>query len=387
MKKRLKSLLAVLLIIALVAAFTPVAFAHPASLKFGEDGKFTVLQLADCQDGYPAKAEMKAFINEVLDEVQPDLVVFSGDNVVCEDARAYDEILNPVVERNIPFTMCLGNHDDECDPTRTPEEILALYQTYAGCLAYDPVPELSGCATHNLPIYSSDGSKIAFNIWMMDSGDYMLNSKGESGYSCVRADQIAWYQSVSAELQQETGALVPSLMFQHIVPAEIYEEAFLVSPVELGEATRTFDNGSIYTVVPDLSKIEGYVLEPPCPSACNFGQWDAIAQRGDVLALAVGHDHTNDYCINIDGVDLINTPGCTWSSYGNDLVRGARVFTIDESNPGAYETHVVRAADLAVQDGSALPNDETSATTYRLYIYLDKLLMVLHEVLLLSVKG
>ncbi len=382
MKKSLKSLLAVLLICALVTAFMPMAFAADAPvLKFGDDGKFTVMQFADCQDGYPAKAEMKAFINEALDKVQPDLVVFSGDNVVSENAQSYDEILLPLVERGIPFTMCFGNHDDECDPTRTPEDLLAIYQSYAGCLAYDPAPELSGCATHNLPIYSADGSTIAFNIWMMDSGDYMTNSAGGGCYSCVRADQIAWYQQQSAALELETGALVPSLMFQHIIPAEIYEAAFIASPVEMGEATRRFEDGSIYSVVPDLSKLEGYIFEPPCPSQYNFGQWDAIAARGDVLALAVGHDHTNSFRINIDGVDLINAPGCTWSSYGSDLVRGARVYEIDQNNPRAYNSYVVRAADLAVEDGSQIPTAETSVTTYQFLLYLDKLLVALHGLL------
>lgn len=376
MKKSVKLLSVIMACLMLMAAFPIVFSAGSTDLRFNDDGKFVILQLADCQDVYPAKEAMVQLINEALDHVKPDLVVFTGDNVVSDDIRAYDEILNPVVNRGIPFTHCYGNHDSESYSIFERDDLLAIYQQYPGCLTYDADPELSGSCTHNLPILSSDGSKIAFNIWMFDSGDYMVDSKGDKCYSCVREDQVEWYKNKSIALETETGGLVPSLAFQHIIPQEIFE-VFYEIPFAVDTITKEFEDGSIYSYLPNFSKFTGYIFEPPCPSPYNFGQWDAFIERGDVLALAVGHDHTNSFVADIRGVDLINSPGASWHSYGNDLVRGCRVFVIDENDPWNYETYVVTASELAIVDGSEIPGKEDSLANYWTVVIFKKLLDVL----------
>ncbi|OQA47198.1 MAG: hypothetical protein BWY46_01915 [Firmicutes bacterium ADurb.Bin300] len=381
--KKLMKFISCIMVFILLASVSGAAFAADSSqLMFSSSGDFVILQFADCQDVYPAREAMVTFINEALDNVQPNLVVFTGDNVVTDNLMAFDEILNPVVSRGLPFTFCFGNHDQESNPEKTHEDLLAVYQTYPGCLAYDADPALSGCATHNLPILSSDGSRVAFNIWMFDSGDYMQNKDGVSGYSCVREDQVEWYINKSMQLESENGGLVPSIAFQHIIPQEGYE-IFYKSLLPLGEASKNFDDGSSYTYLPDFTKFDGYIFEPPCPSQCNFGQWNAFVERGDVLALAVGHDHTNSFVADISGVDMINTPGCTWNSYGNNLVRGCRVFTINENDPWTYETEVIRAADLAIKEGSQIPGKEDSLFTYHSVVILSDLL----ESILLLIKS
>ncbi len=372
--KKITKVFSCIMACVLSASVSGAVFAADSSqLMFNSSGEFVILQFADCQDVYPAREAMVAFINESLDFVKPDLVVFTGDNVVTDDLMAFDEILNPVVSRGLPFTFCFGNHDQESNPEKTHEDLLAVYQSYPGCLAYDADPALSGCATHNLPILSSDGSHVAFNIWMFDSGDYMLNKDGISGYSCVREDQVQWYINKSIQLETENEGPVASLAFQHIIPQEGYE-IFYKSLFPLGEATKNFDDNSSYTYIPDLKKFEGFIFEPPCPSLCNFGQWNAFVERGDVLALAVGHDHTNSFVADISGVDLINTPGCTWHSYGNNLVRGCRVFTINENDPWTYETEVISVADLAILENSQIPGKEDSLFTYYSALMLSGLL-------------
>lgn len=376
MKKILK-LISCAMVFVIIAAASQTAFAvNPYELRFDENGEFVIIQFADCQDVYPAREAMIAFMNEALDYVLPDLVVFTGDNTVTDDLGGYEEILTPVVQRGLPFTFCLGNHDGENSAIYTRDDLLPIYQSYPGCLAYDADPALSGTATHNLPILSSNGGEAVFNIWMFDSGNYMENKDGNWSYSCVRADQVEWYRNKSAQLETENGGLVPSLAFQHIIPQEGYE-MFYESPFALGEATKNFDDGKSYTYIPDFSKFEGYIFEPPCPSLCNYGQWDAFIERGDVLALSVGHDHTNCFVADIGGVDLINTPGCTWHSYGNDLVRGCRVFRLSENDPWNYETEVVTAAQLAIKDGSQIPDKEDSLAAYWFYAVLAEALELL----------
>ncbi|NLX93933.1 MAG: hypothetical protein GXZ02_08765 [Clostridiales bacterium] len=355
----MKKMLSVILALVMVFSLTAVAFANgttsPQSvLKFNADGKFKILFLADVQDGYPMKEAAVQFINEALDATNPDLVIFGGDNIVCDDILAYEQLLAPLVDRGVNFTFVLGNHDDESTHLN-PEQILAEYQKRPGCLAYDPEPDLHGCATHNLEIKSSDGSKTAFNLWMFDSGDYATFANGESGYDCVRADQVEWYKNQSAALQAANGgALVPSLAFQHIIVQEVYEAAYFRTP-NLGKLTKNFSDGTSYGAVPNLLKINGIIQEGPWPSLDNEGQWDAFVERGDVLGCVFGHDHTNSFIVNFKGVDIIQCAGTTYNSYGNTNVRGGTLFTLDENKPFEYERELITAADLALKEGSALP--------------------------------
>ncbi len=381
MKKALSVLMSICMLISLVT----VAFAgykDEAKLQFDENGKFKILVLADVQDDYPVQKDTITFINESLDYCQPDIVVFCGDNIMTEDIRAYEQVLNPIVERDIPFTLVFGNHDDESS-ILTKEEQLEQYQQFEGCLAYDADPSLHGCATHNLPVLSSDGEKLAFNLWMFDCGDYVYDSNGKYlGYDWVRKDQIDWYNTVREEMAAENdGELVPSMAFQHIIPQEPCEKIFLPTDIGLGEVTFNFADGTHLTVVPDITKYDGYIFEKSCPSYGNDGQWDAMVAGEDVLGVVVGHDHVNNFVADVDGVDLIQTPGVTFESYYNDMVQGARIIEIDESNPWEYTTYNVTTSELAQNENSQLGDDEDrNQLSYDFNFIFEKIFGILYNI-------
>ena len=183
MKKVLSIFLAIVILI------SGVVFASAKGndkLQFDENGQFKILALADIQSGFPVGEALKAYIAEAIDASDPDLVMFLGDNIMSpEDGtvesywKGYDEVFPILESKGVPFTFVFGNHDDESSPTVTKEEMLKKYQSYDGCLAYDTDPSLHGCATHNLPILSSDGKKVAYNLWMFDSGDYVFYENGK----------------------------------------------------------------------------------------------------------------------------------------------------------------------------------------------------------------
>ncbi len=331
-------------------------------LKFNSSGKFKIMVLSDVQDDYPVNEDTMAFIDEALEAEQPDLVVFNGDNIVTSDTRAYGQLLKPLVNRNVKFTFVFGNHDDESS-VLTKEEILAEFQKYEGCVAYDAVPELHGCATHNLPIKSSDGKKVAFNLWLFDSGDYSVYQNGERGYDCVRYDQIKWYEEVSKTLEKENGGLVPSIAFQHIIPIEPVKNIYFEFPFSINKITFDFNDGSHYLMLPKFSKIkEGFILEHCCPSMDNEGQWAAMAYRKDVLALVTGHDHINSFTTTCDGIDLVQTPGITSHSYSRSFIKGAEIITLDEKNPKTYESHTLYQWELALRNNSTIQGSSQFGT-------------------------
>ena len=392
MKKIISIILAALMLISCSFA----AFAQEATvteMKFDENGQFKIIIFADPQDGYPLDEDLKAFMNEALDKTQPDLAIFLGDIVMSpktekteeEYLKGYDEMLQPLVDRNIPISLVFGNHDHETMPTMTKEEMLEKYMSYDGCLAYDADPALHGTGTHNIEIKSSDGTKTAFNLWLMDSGDYITDEKGEKHYDCVRKDQIEWYENKSAELEAANGGIVPSFMFQHVVPADVAQQVMITLPFHIGKlAHYDMADGTAVTYLPNIFGFDsGVVAEGLCPSIENDGQWDAIAQRGDVLACFFGHDHKNTYKANVKGVDAINVPGCTYHAYYDKLHQGAILLTLDESDLSTYKAEHIYSNDLALEEGSKLPTlsrDKRDYTISRFFrILIEKVLAPLFK--------
>lgn len=353
----MKKLLALIIVcIMLVASVVPAAAAEETKkLQFNEDGEFKVLHLSDCQDGFPAQEKMFIYINYMLETYKPDLVVLGGDNTVGPEEtkeQAIEELVAPFVEHETYFTLVFGNHDHQQGVEK--EELLEMYQKYGGkyCLAYDADPELTGVANHNLPVYSSDGEKLKFNFWLIDSLNYAVDENGnEIGYDSVREDQIEWYKETYKKLEKEAGEKVYSICFQHIIPGEIYDVMFPEVKKPLSPLTETYNNGKHYPIfLPDTSAFTGHLFENPSPGVYNYGQVDAMLEMGDVLSIHVGHDHICTYEIDYEGIKFINTPGVTFNSYGNEFVRGSRLITIREDATDTFESEVITVNEAAYED-------------------------------------
>lgn len=361
MKKIISMALSLLLVFGFVLSST-AAQTDAGKLKFNSDGKFTIIHYADIQDTYPMNATAKQFIAETIAEIKPDLVVLGGDNTVGPKEtkpQAIKELCDLFVESETYFTFVFGNHDNEQGVDK--ETLLGYYQQFGGeyCLAYDAVPELYGVATHNLPVYSSDNSKVAYNLFLIDSNTYTGDADG-SGYDCVHADQVQWYKNTAeAYKAQNGGKVVPSMVFQHIIVQEIYDALFIEAPGSIGAGTQLFKDAKgekhYYTYLPKVANIkEGLIYEAPCPGYLNYGQFDAMVEEGDVKAIFCGHDHTNSFVVNIDGIDVVNTSGVTFHSYGKAVNRGCRVIVIDENDTSTYESYTYTATERGLKDGSKL---------------------------------
>lgn len=358
----MKKIIAVLMSLVMMLSFSAVAFAASGDndvLKFDKNGEFVIFNLCDMQDNYPMHKTTKAFVTDMIKIYKPDIVVLGGDNTVAakeDKADAIKEICDMFVENKTYFTLVFGNHDDEQGVSR--EELFAMYQQFGGeyCLAYDAVPELSGVGTHNLTVKSSDGSKIAYNLYMFDSNTYTYNAEGERlGYDAVREDQIDWYKNTAAELKAANGGeTVYAMSFQHIIVQDIYDSMFFEAPMALGEATLNFF-GRTYTYLPYVHNIkDGYLLEAPCPGYYNFGQFAAFVETGDVVATFSGHDHLSSFTVEKDGVDIVNTPGCSFESYGDNATRGIRMLTINEADTSVYTSKMLTVSDYVLGDGAYL---------------------------------
>lgn len=348
MFKRILSVLMALVMA--IGAFSVAVFAKTSEeadthLQFNSDGKFTIMQISDMQDFFPMRPITKKVLREVLDTHPADLIVLTGDNISSSTlvkpyaALAINEFMSIFEKYGIPVVMTFGNHDDE-NTTATKEYQVSIYEKYdcfVGCAGED-LGDTNLC-TYYVPIYSSqDKNEMVSNIWMVDSGTYNTeNDKG--GYAATTKAQIDWYKSASEKLERENGKKIPSLMFQHIIVPEIWdalEETDESASVKVGHDGK-------YLTLPEGTV--GDLGETPCPPNYNNGQFDAVLERGDVMAMCFGHDHTNSFELNYKGVGLINTPGIGFNSY-NGWNEGVRMITLDENDPWSFETEVVTYFDL-----------------------------------------
>lgn len=319
-------------------------------LCFNKNGKFKLLVLADCQDNEKPNKRMIKYINFLLDEEKPDLVVFLGDNVVCKSNERFDKgaklLLAPLVLRGVPYCFCFGNHDAEYGASK--KHMLSFLSRFGKCLTYNADDSITGVGNCVIKIKASNKKDTAFALWLFDSNMYY--EKEGSLYDIVHKDQLNWFKNENERLKNEAGHAVNSLVFQHMAVTEIFD---LLKESPNGKYKV---NNKRYNL--ELNeKASGTLLELPCPPYVNGGELDALCEAKSVIGAVFGHDHNNSFIGNVKGIDLIQTPGMTFYSYGNGKVRGCRIITLDENDTAHYETYTRRYIDDLPESRCGCPGE------------------------------
>jgi len=285
-------------------------------LKFNSLGKFKVVQFTDIH--YVAGAEPSkhsiSMMESTLEAEKPDLVVFTGDIVVnVPTKQGWDEVLDVVIKRNIPYMVTFGNHDDEKDMRRNE---VAEYVATKKLLVNNTVKidNVDGYLNAAVPVMGKNNQPGAI-IYAMDSHAYSTNPKIK-GYGWFSPNQVDWFTKMSSSFKRPGADTLAALAFFHI---------------PLPEYTTAFNDTK--------NKRLGVRYEAECPPAINTGMFAAMLQAGDVLGTFVGHDHVNDYLVDYYGIAL--SYGC-WSGSSNTYQRnknGARIIELTEGNRG-FHTYI-----------------------------------------------
>ena len=343
MKKFLSILMAAILCLSVMSMGASAVNVADKTLKFKGDGEFKIMQVSDLQDTAFATRATYDYLKAIIAEEDPDLIVLTGDNISSGTGKespeslarwnvkkAIDSTMSVLDGLNVPVAIVFGNHDGEGYISK--EEQMAMYQSYGCCVGFDEGENLYGCGTYNLPILSSDGKKVVYNLWMFDSNMY---DEEFGGYDHIDETQIDWYVNKSNELKAQNGGVpVPSMAFQHIIVNEIYDTL-----VEVEEGTpNSIKSGDKYLTLPEGT---GVINEAPCPGTQDSLQFEKMVEQGDVKAMFFGHDHVNSFVVPYQGIDLVNTPTGGFGSYGDKDTRGVRIITINEKDTSKYETKVI----------------------------------------------
>ncbi len=359
MKNFAKRLISILMVVIMMAGISVNAFAADnttaKALQFNKDGKFRIMHVTDTHLDVDNVDASVWLIAQACDKEKPDLVVVTGDNVQNEDdadkTKNYiDKLMSVFQERNIPTAVTFGNHDSEVG-AMSREDLMAYYNTYSCSVSLDDGPAISGCGTYNIPVMSSDGSKVKFNVWVFDSGDY----DGNGHYGNVKADQVEWYKQKSDELKAANGGeVVYSLAFQHIIVPEVYDALKKADGKQLFSFEHIINKGEYYMFDPNGINF-GTLNETPCSGYENDGQFDAMVEKGDVLAMFTGHDHTNAFGVKHKGIDIVNSLSTRYNGDAFSSQYGYRILDIDENDTSKYTSRVEHWYDMfTVKDIDAL---------------------------------
>lgn len=327
-------------------------------LMFDDDGEFTVLHLTDFHEYLliegsnfaditivdQLKPRLVRFIESCLQETEPDLVVLGGDNIFGLSAVAefmdtpisiitYRAIAELFEEHKQYWTLTFGNHDSESvlDKIDYLNEV-EKYDYFIGgtedekyfsakVFLTDTVIGNSYAdyyvGNYSIPVYDETGTQIAYNIFVLDSGSYTLTPPADVPYLSITREQTDWYLSESEKLEQESGHIVPAVMFSHIPFAEM-EDAYNAGNYLGGEEA-------------------GWMLSTiPSPI------YDAILKRGDVKGVFFGHMHGSDVTVYGEGNGhrlLMGITKATQSSGYDDTdsVLGMRVINLHTD--GSFATY------------------------------------------------
>ena len=377
--------------------------------QFRNDGKFKILQLADlhfsvtpepCRDvkrpeDCVAKNDTLALIEYWLDQEQPDMVVFTGDQLNGQKT-SWDErsvlplYAAPIIARKLPWAAIMGNHDSE-KGSISREEQMRLIQNMPYSLSMIGPATIEGAGNYYVELLSpfKDRTRIA-TLWFLDSGTHAPANKWKPwekpGYGFVHKDQIDWWRTRNAKLGQllrpykpdgaedlgpqwrrdtwESGAdqgqtlkRAPAIMFTHIpVP-----EAF--APADVDAAGRQL----IVGLREETATFAGAQAQP--------GIFDAITDEvshaaGDVQGLGEqsvkllvhGHMHLNEDCRRVRGVWICFGGGSSFAGYGKDsFKRRARVIEFSDWGETIKTWHRLEHEDKRTDEITLVPHEGRSA--------------------------
>lgn len=309
-----------------------------------KNGQFKIMQIADTQEGARVSPDTLLLINTAIEKEKPDLIVYSGDQIWGKasfkgNAQTVEKVLRelcePAYSRNIPFAVCFGNHDRQVGLSN--EEQFEIYKKFPCFIGENNAP-CDGCANQVIEI--KDGDKPAFLLYLIDS-----HTSLKVGYDNVHKNQIEWYKKIRDGYEKKYSKVIPSVVIQHIPVPEITELLIETSKKTKG-AVQGFRNhaGKWYVLNRERVNKNGFMKESPADPMENSGEFEAMAEKGDVKGIYFGHDHNNSFNGRVKGIDLGYTQGAGFHVYGPGLDRGVRMINLNAN--GTLDTYDLRYRDI-----------------------------------------
>lgn len=302
--------------------------------RIRKDGKFKILQASDlhlatgygkCRDAVPnsynggpclADPRTLEFVERILLDEKPDLIVLSGDQVngdTSPDAQSaiykYSALFT---KHEIPYAGIFGNHDDESNLNRA--QSMAIMDGLPYSLSHAGPTDVEGVGNYYIEVLSRNGGHTsALTIYMLDTHSYSPEEKKYHGYDWVKQSQIDWFKSTSQGLKRkhkEYSHIHMDLAFIHI-PLPEYRN-------------------------PENNVVIGNWSEGVTAPSYNSHFTDALVEE-NIMFVSCGHDHVNDYCVTKNNKQgeaamwMCYGGGAGFGGYGGygGYIRRMRLFEFD----------------------------------------------------------
>ena len=299
------------------------------SLRFTTDGTF---QLSIFEDLHYGEAEDSVWgpqqdinstrvVNTILDIEPPQLVILNGDLITGENTYLHnstgyvDEIVKPLLERNLPWASSYGNHDNEFNLSSS--KILAREHTWPNALTKQMVDTpTSGVSNYFLPVYSNDRhcDSPELIIWFFDSQGGNTYQRLKDGSQVPRQDWVdqsvvEWFIETNGKMENHYGKTIPSIAFVHIPVNAML--AF-----QQGPGVRPQYEPGINDDNPLAQQAQG--SDDGSYGGQDIPFMQAMLETKGLMATFSGHDHGDDWCFRWD----TRLPGMNITGNGLDLCFG-----------------------------------------------------------------
>jgi hypothetical protein len=243
---------------------------------------FTILQLTDIHWNFTTDlSKQSKYLTAVKEAAHPDLIMITGDSTLTANEEIANTLYDLIDSWQIPYAFMWGNHDYQ--GTWSPAWIQARASKGKYALYTHVDDQVTGDS--NYVINLMNGSKVAWQIYAMDSNSYLYQGGVSYPYDYIRDDQVAWYSAQADKAAQDNGGNYPSSLMYFHIPLWEWVLAYEKNPTgDFGE----IHEKSTYSVPGLADKI------PFWPGQVHSGIFDAAVARGN-KAFFCGHDHSNDW--------------------------------------------------------------------------------------------
>lgn len=302
-------------------------------------------------------------VRALVNENSPDYIVLMGDNIYSRfDSNSLDahrELMEIMDGFKIPWSIIFGNHDgDVPDTAITRAEIIEVYGESKYFLFEQEKGAECGDYVVNVVEKGSDEifTQYVFMFTHANAGD-------------VTAAQIKWYESKMEKLVGESG-VIPSVMFAHIPFAELYDA--LVEKYD--DKTVTDSNGKFSKLTVPENTDGDFGEANSFTYSAQHGLFNSVKRYGSTQAVFFGHNHSNDFSVEVDGVRLTHVVKCGFydQAIANRYLNGGTLLTLDDNGSDYTVTHkFVNGEERDEKGGSYSFNKTPSLSLDNDYLFLD----------------
>jgi predicted MPP superfamily phosphohydrolase len=325
-QRKLSLLMALLLLVTSCSEKKATAADYQTSLDiFKAQEAVKILQLTDLHWSLGTDfTRQEAYLKKVVELADPDIVITTGDNVLCASDRDFQHLfsffdsLTNSKGQPVYWSVTWGNHDrqgfygPDYPSNLAKSYSLASSYTYGQASSHHglykcPEDEVQGRS--NYVVNLTDGNKTLWQLWGIDSNSDSYNGSTYD-YDVIRQNQIDWYTSLAKTTRGE-GTNIPGLAFFHIPLFQSvysYDEAKKTKIIKEGDF-----GGELRESEWDGSPLanQGYASTAFYIGYEDTGFFKAAKANG-IKGMFYGHDHINDFwALYDDQATATNNPNGT----------------------------------------------------------------------------